>query len=82
MKRLTIIQEKVKKRMPATQKKRMAFEVKGEVTESGESRPFIRIVNAFSESNARERTLSHFGSKNKIKRRNITIREIKQSKGA
>ncbi len=64
------------------QKKLAGFEVKGTRKEKEESRPFTKHINAFSQSNARERTMALFGSKNKTKRRNITISGVKPAKGA
>ncbi len=64
------------------QKKLTGFEVKGTRIEGKESKPFTKMVNAFSQSNARERTMALFGSKNKTKRRNITISGVKPAKGA
>ena len=64
------------------QKKLIGFEVTGTRKEKEENKPFTKHINAFSESNARERTMALFGSKNKTKRRNITINEVKPAKGA
>ncbi len=39
---------------------------------------FVKYVRALSENQAREIIYSNFGSKNKIKRKNIKIEEIKE----
>jgi ribosomal protein L20A (L18A) len=62
-------------KMPVSKTKKTAsFEVKGT---THEEKPFTKTVHAFSEQNAREKTMALFGSKNKIKRRNIRILEVK-----
>jgi ribosomal protein L20A (L18A) len=41
---------------------------------------FSKDVLAYNSANAAERTLTLFGSKNKIKRKNIQINEAKEKK--
>jgi ribosomal protein L20A (L18A) len=66
--------------MGTQSKKTIAFEVKGTRIEGGKNKPFTKIVKAFSENNARERTFALFGSKNKTKRRNISIGTVKPTR--
>ncbi len=55
------------------------FEVQGK-TKGKQEKKFSKQVNSFNENTAIEQVLSLFGSKNKIKRRNIEINEVKEVK--
>ena len=59
-------------------KKLENFEVKGTIKTKEGQKPFLRKLKAFGEKNASERILTFFGSQNKIKRRDITIGEVKK----
>jgi len=56
------------------------FEIKGEIQEKGKNRPFLKKVNAKTETFATEKVICLFGSKNKIKRNKIFIQETKEVK--
>ncbi len=58
----------------------MKFEIKGTYKQKKEDNKFTKIVNAEKEENAREKILSLMGGKQKIPRRNINIKEIKEVK--
>ncbi len=56
------------------------FLVEGEVTEKGVKKPFSKKVRAKTQSFAIEKALCLFGSKNKIKRNRISVKEAKEVK--
>ena len=56
------------------------FLVEGEIAEKGGKKPFSKKVRAKTASYATEKVLCLFGSKNKMKRNKITIRETKEVK--
>ena len=59
----------------------MKFEFKGKMKIRGEWKPFTRVIEANTESFARKKLLSLFGSEHRIKRRFIiidSVREIKE----
>lgn len=56
------------------------FEAKGKLVKRDFERSFSKKVEAVNERNARELVFSLFGSKNKLKRRNILINELKEVK--
>lgn len=56
------------------------FEIKGEIREKGGNKPFLKKVNAKTETFAIEKVICLFGSKNKIKRNKIFIQETKEVK--
>ncbi|MFH1545150.1 MAG: 50S ribosomal protein L18Ae [archaeon] len=60
--------------------KKKVFEAKGKLVKKDFERSFSKKVSAFNERNARELVFSLFGSKNKLKRRNILINELKEVK--
>ncbi len=66
--------------MKKDEKKKQAFTVKGQVKIGTKTVPFAKNVNAYNEKHAAEQTKSLFGSKNNVKRRNITIKETHVSK--
>ena len=56
------------------------FLVEGEIIEKGEKKPFSKKVNAKSHGFATEKVLCLFGSKNKLKRNKILLKETKEVK--
>lgn len=61
-------------------KTKQRFEVKGSMQDGKTKKPFTKHVLASNEQTAMEQTLTVFGSKNKINRRNIWIDEAKPVK--
>ena len=55
------------------------FEVKGSFKEKRKSKGFTKTVEAVNQNFAKEKVLSLFGSKNKIRRANIKIEAVKES---
>ena len=60
--------------------KEKLFEVRGKLTRRGKEQKFMKTVNARNENLAKEKVLCLFGSKNKLKRRNISIDELTELK--
>jgi len=62
-----------------TEKKKelKVFTVQGKLLLERGEQTFSKQLKAFNENNAAERVMTLFGSKNRIKRRNIHITEIK-----
>ena len=56
------------------------FLVEGEILEKGLKKPFSKRVSAKTSSFASEKVVCLFGSKNKIKRNRIFLKEIKEVK--
>lgn len=56
------------------------FEAKGTFEKKGEKQKFTKTVKAASEKLAKEKVLSQIGGKQKIKRANIKIEGIKETK--
>ncbi len=56
------------------------FEITGEIQEKGGKKPFSKKVKATTESFANEKVICLFGSKNKVKRNRIFIKETKEVK--
>jgi len=56
------------------------FEITGEIHEKGGKKPFSKKVKAKTESFANEKAICLFGSKNKVKRNKIFIKETKEVK--
>ncbi len=56
------------------------FTVKGTMMEKKNEKSFTKTIRAENEKAARETTFSLFGSKHKIKRRNISIKEIREGR--
>ena len=56
------------------------FEIKGEIQEKGGNKPFLKKVKAKTETFATEKVICLFGSKNKVKRNKIFIKETKEVK--
>lgn len=54
------------------------FEVVGKFKDKGDERKFKKTVTAQNPVQAVERTMQLFGSKNRIKRRNIIVDEVKE----
>jgi len=61
-------------------KEERVFEAIGKFVERGIEKKFTKRVMAFNERFAAEKILSLFGSKHRIKRRHISISEIKEVK--
>jgi len=55
------------------------YTVQGEIQEKGKKKPFTKNVKAKSQTFATEKAMCLFGSKNKIKRNKITIKETKEA---
>ncbi len=68
--------------MEKKQKKKelKVFTVQGKLLLKDREQAFTKELRAFNTANAAERTMTQFGSKNKIKRRNIQITEVKEKK--
>lgn len=58
------------------EKAQKVFEVKGIVTIGGQKKQFSKKTRAFNSKNALERVLTLFGSKNRLKRKNIQVMEV------
>jgi len=58
----------------------MRFEFKGKIRIKNEWKPFSRIIEADTESFARKKLLSLFGSEHRIKRRFIIIDSMQEVK--
>ena len=56
------------------------YEIKGKYSYNGSGEKFTKHVKGFNAEHATENCLSLFGSKQKIKRRNIQIIDVKESK--
>jgi len=70
--------EKVKKEKK--ERKEKEFEVRGYFVKGEEKQGFSKKIKAFNELLAAEYTLSLFGSKNKLRRSQIFIEEVKEAK--
>lgn len=57
------------------------FEVSGTFVKSGRQQKFSKIVSAHNEGFAKEKTYALFGSKMKIRRRQIKIEKVAVAKG-
>jgi len=57
------------------------FEVSGKFVQKGKEKKFSMEVSAVNENDAAEKVLAHFGSRNRLKRRNIAIGELKEVRG-
>jgi len=56
------------------------FEVQGKIKNRKTGKKFSKKVDSANENTAIEKVLALFGSKNRIKRRNIEINEVKEVK--
>ena len=56
------------------------FEVQGKIKNNKIEKKFSKKIVSLNENTAMEKVLSLFGSKNKLKRRNIEINEVKEVK--
>ncbi len=56
------------------------FEVQGKIKNKTTNKKFTKKISSLNENTAIEKVMSLFGSKNKIKRRNIEINEVKEVK--
>ncbi len=54
------------------------YSIKGNFTKKGFEKKFEKKVKAVNENQAMEKVVCLFGSKNKIKRRDILIEEVKE----
>lgn len=57
------------------------FEVQGKIKNGQKEKNFLKQVSSLNENTAIEKVFGLFGSKNKIKRRDIWIHEVKEVKG-
>jgi large subunit ribosomal protein LX len=57
------------------------FEVKGTFSIGGEWHPYTKVIEAPNETQALERTFAVIGSKHRLKRRYITVNDIKALNG-
>jgi large subunit ribosomal protein LX len=57
-----------------------SYETKGTFEKNGETGKFTKIVQAISEKLAKEKIFTLIGGKQKIKRRQIKINEVKEAK--
>ena len=57
------------------------FEVSGKFVQKGKEKKFSMEVSAVNENDAAEKVLALFGSRNRLKRRNIAIGELKEVRG-
>lgn len=64
----------------AEKKQLKTFIVQGKINTKKGEQSFEKELQAHNANNAAERTMTLFGSKNRIKRRNIQINEIKEKK--
>lgn len=55
----------------------MKFTAKGVFLKNGEENKFTKELNAKNEKDAREKIYAEFGSKNKLKRHDIIVKELK-----
>ncbi len=60
------------------EKKLKEFEVNGTLKIKGETKNFSKTVKAFNGKNAAERVLTLFGSQNRLTRRNVNVKEVKE----
>lgn len=61
-----------------TGKNLKTFEISGTIKTKESQKNFSKQVNAFNAQNAKERIFMLFGSTNKVKRRNIQVKEVKE----
>ena len=62
------------------EKKLKNFEIKGNFIEKKSKKKFSKVVSALNENVAKHRLFCDFGSKHKLKRRQIFIEELKEVK--
>ncbi|MCC7570420.1 hypothetical protein KO465_03680 [Candidatus Micrarchaeota archaeon] len=58
----------------------MKYEVSGDIKMGIKSRKFNFNVEANSEGHAKTKTYAHFGAKNKLKKGNVVVKNIKEVK--
>jgi large subunit ribosomal protein LX len=58
-----------------------SFEVKGTFKIGDDWKPYTKVIEAPNEAQAREHTLAVFGSKHRLKRRDITIESVSTVRG-
>ena len=58
-----------------------SFEVKGTFKIGDDWKPYTKVIDAPNEAQAREQTLAVFGSKHRLKRRDITIESVNTVRG-
>jgi ribosomal protein L20A (L18A) len=56
------------------------FEVQGKIKSDKMEKKFSKIIDSINENTAIDKVLGLFGSKNRIKRRDIEINEVKEVK--
>lgn len=60
------------------EQKEKNFEIKGTFLEKQKEKKFAKTIEALNENNARLKLFALFGSKHRVKRRHIFIKEIKE----
>jgi len=63
-----------------TEKKEKLFEIQGRIKNGKTEKKFSKKVSSLNENTAMEKVLGLFGSKNKIKRRDVWMHEVKEVK--
>ena len=63
-----------------TEKKEKLFEIQGKIQNGKIEKKFLKQVSSLNENTAMEKVFGLFGSKNKIKRRDVEIHEVKEVK--
>jgi large subunit ribosomal protein LX len=58
-----------------------SFEVKGTFKIGDDWKPYTKVIEATNEAQAREQTLAVFGSKHRLKRKDITIASVSTVRG-
>jgi len=58
-----------------------SFEVKGTFKIGDDWKPYTKVIEAQNEAQAREQTLAVFGSKHRLKRRDIKIETVNTVRG-
>ncbi len=61
-----------------SEKNQKTFEVHGTLKMGTDEKNFTKKVMAHNQKNAIERVFTLFGSKNKLKRKKINVKEVKQ----
>jgi large subunit ribosomal protein LX len=61
--------------------KAQSYRVEGTFQMDGEWRPYAKVITAPNEEQARERVYTLFGSKHRLKRREIRVAKVEPSEG-
>ncbi|PJA17299.1 MAG: 50S ribosomal protein L18a [Candidatus Diapherotrites archaeon CG_4_10_14_0_2_um_filter_31_5] len=62
------------------EKTKKLFDVQGKIKNGKNEKKFLKQVSSLNENTAIEKIFGLFGSKNKIKRRDVEINEVKEVK--